>query len=232
MPRHRLRRWVTGLPRSSYFKPQGIPLRDLSELRLPVEGLEALRLADMEGLTAEAAAAGMGVSRHTFGRVLAEARATVAQALVTGAALRIGGGHYEVAPGAGENEDHDLPESPPAGDEEVQMQEATMRQAGFSCQGRGGGGGGGGGGRGGGGRCGQGRGGQGRGQGGGPCGQGRGQGGGQAGGQTGGGQRAAMTGPDLCVCPRCGQTAPHTPGSPCTAMTCPACGAAMTRQSS
>lgn len=97
MPRPRMRRWVTGVPKATYFKPQGIPLHELAEVRLSVEGLEALRLADLEGLTAEAAAGGMGVSRHTFGRVLAEARACVARALVEGAALRIEGGHYEVA---------------------------------------------------------------------------------------------------------------------------------------
>jgi predicted DNA-binding protein (UPF0251 family)/predicted Fe-Mo cluster-binding NifX family protein len=81
----------------TYFKPQGIPLCELAEIQLSIEGLEALRLADLEGLTTEAAALGMGVSRHTFGRVLADARATVARALVGGAALRINGGHYEMA---------------------------------------------------------------------------------------------------------------------------------------
>ncbi|MFU2209929.1 DUF134 domain-containing protein [Solidesulfovibrio sp. C21] len=99
MPRPRLRRWVAGIPKATYFKPQGIPLCELVEIRLSIEGLEALRLADMEGLTTEAAAVGMGVSRHTFGRVLAEARTRVARALVGGAALRIEGGHYEVAQG-------------------------------------------------------------------------------------------------------------------------------------
>ena len=99
MPRPRLSRWVTGVPKATYFKPQGIPLRDLEEVCLPIEGLEALRLADLEGLTTEAAAVGMGVSRHTFGRVLAEARASVARALVSGSALRIEGGHFAVAQG-------------------------------------------------------------------------------------------------------------------------------------
>jgi predicted DNA-binding protein (UPF0251 family) len=83
---------VAGIPKATYFTPQGIPLCELVEIRLSIEGLEALRLADMEGLTTEAAAVGMGVSRHTFGRVLAEARTRVARALVGGAALRIEGG--------------------------------------------------------------------------------------------------------------------------------------------
>jgi len=66
-------------------------------------------------------------------------------------------------------------------------------------------------------------------------GQGRGQGQGR-GGRCGQGQSGraglAQTAPagNLCVCPQCGQTAPHTPGQPCADMRCPACGAAMTRQ--
>ncbi|MGW8188140.1 MAG: DUF134 domain-containing protein [Desulfobacterales bacterium] len=38
----------------------------------------------------------MGVSRHTFGRVLAGARAAVAEALVTSKTLRIEGGTFEI----------------------------------------------------------------------------------------------------------------------------------------
>ena len=73
-------------------------MRDLSEVSLAVESLEAIRLADLEGLNMEAAAVGMGVSRHTFGRILAEGRKAVAQALVSGSALRIEGGHYQLRP--------------------------------------------------------------------------------------------------------------------------------------
>ncbi|OYW05705.1 MAG: hypothetical protein B7Z61_05190 [Acidobacteria bacterium 37-71-11] len=74
------------------FKPAGTPLHGLGVVRLDLDGLEALRLADLDGLYQEAAAEQMGVSRATFGRILTEARARVAQALVEGKALRIGGG--------------------------------------------------------------------------------------------------------------------------------------------
>lgn len=74
------------------FKPAGTPLRELSVVRLDLDGLEALRLADREGLYQEAAAEQMGVSRATFGRILAGAHARVAEALLEGKALRIGGG--------------------------------------------------------------------------------------------------------------------------------------------
>ena len=96
MPRPRRCRYVSAAPAVTYFKPRGIPLRELQEIRLEVEELEALRLADAEGLTAQQAAERMRVSRHTFGRTLASARRAVALALTQGMALRIEGGNYAV----------------------------------------------------------------------------------------------------------------------------------------
>lgn len=69
---------------------------ELDEVNLTHEGHEALRLADLQGLNQEEAALLMGVSRHTFGRVLAEARRTVAEALIYGLALRVQGGDYVI----------------------------------------------------------------------------------------------------------------------------------------
>ncbi|OXS29709.1 MAG: DNA-binding protein [Desulfovibrio sp. MES5] len=92
MPRPSHCRRVSALPKASYFKPKGIPLSDLDERILPLDGLEALRLADYEGRNMDEAAARMGVSRHTFGRLLRRARHCVAEALVDGLALRIEGG--------------------------------------------------------------------------------------------------------------------------------------------
>jgi predicted DNA-binding protein (UPF0251 family) len=64
----------------------------LEEVALSVDELEALRLADLEGLYHDRAAASMGVSRATFGRIVETARRKVAEALVQGKALKIGGG--------------------------------------------------------------------------------------------------------------------------------------------
>jgi predicted DNA-binding protein (UPF0251 family) len=64
---------------------------------LPVEGLEAIRLADAEGLDHETCARQMEVSRPTFSRILSGARYQVARALSNGWALRIEGGDYQVA---------------------------------------------------------------------------------------------------------------------------------------
>jgi predicted DNA-binding protein (UPF0251 family) len=85
-------RRVAGPPRCVYFKPAGIPLSRLEEVALSVDELEALRLADLEGLYQDAAAARMGVSRPTFARIVGLSRRKVAEALVQGRALRIGGG--------------------------------------------------------------------------------------------------------------------------------------------
>ena len=82
------------------FKPQGIPARDIEEVVVPIEGLEALRLSDLERLDQETAAARMNISRQTFGRVLSEARGLVAEALVMGKMIRIQGGSY-ILPGIG-----------------------------------------------------------------------------------------------------------------------------------
>lgn len=94
MVRPRKCRLVTETPKVNYFKPRGVPLLDLEEVILSVDGFEALRLVEIEGLEQEKAAALMNVSRQTLGRVLSAARQTVARAVVLGLALRIEGGDY------------------------------------------------------------------------------------------------------------------------------------------
>lgn len=97
MPRPPIERAVAGVPRVTLFKPAGVPSRELEHLRLAVDELEAIRLVDLEGLSHEQAAETMGVSRQTVGRVLERGRAKVAEALVGGKAILIGGGQYRVA---------------------------------------------------------------------------------------------------------------------------------------
>ncbi len=75
--------------RAYYFKPRGIPLIDLEEVTLNADELEAIRLADHEGLYHEEAATKMRISRATFGRILEDARKKVAEALVQGKALKM-----------------------------------------------------------------------------------------------------------------------------------------------
>jgi len=65
---------------------------ELETLSMTLDQLEALRLADLEGLYQEEAAKRMDVSRATFARTLAAARALLADALVNGKAVAVGGG--------------------------------------------------------------------------------------------------------------------------------------------
>ncbi|MBI5845006.1 MAG: DUF134 domain-containing protein [Deltaproteobacteria bacterium] len=96
MTRPRKCRFVENSPTVDYFKPRGVPMGLLKEVRLSVEGFEALRLSEIMGLDQDEAAVRMKISRHTFGRVLAMARKTVAEAVVLGMALRIEGGAFTV----------------------------------------------------------------------------------------------------------------------------------------
>jgi len=89
-------RRVEFLPDVTYFKPAGIPLKDLEEVRMSIEEAEAIRLKDLEGLEQEQGAARMNISRPTFQRVLASARQKVADALLNGKAIMIDGGNYEM----------------------------------------------------------------------------------------------------------------------------------------
>ncbi|SRR6266545_2183502 len=83
-------RSIVGRPVATLFKPGGVPA--LSQIRMTLDEFEAVRLADLEALHQEEGARRMGVSRQTFGRVLAAAHRKVAQALVLGHSLRIEGG--------------------------------------------------------------------------------------------------------------------------------------------
>lgn len=92
MPRPFKCRRVCGHPRIDYFKPGGVPVGDLEEVKFRVDEFEALRLADWEGLYQEEAAIKMGVSRQTFGNIINSAHRKLADAIVNMKALKIEGG--------------------------------------------------------------------------------------------------------------------------------------------
>ena len=83
-------------PCADYFKPAGIPFRLLDEITLMLDELEALRLADLNGMYQEQAAQRMKISRPTFARIVEAARRKVADALIHGKALRLEGGIVEI----------------------------------------------------------------------------------------------------------------------------------------
>ncbi|MCX6003793.1 MAG: DUF134 domain-containing protein [Chloroflexi bacterium] len=96
MPRPIKCRRVAFLPGITYFKPAGIPLRELEENLLTIDEIESIRLRDIEDLDQEQCAVKMDISRATFQRILGSARRKIADALLNGKAIKIQGGAFEV----------------------------------------------------------------------------------------------------------------------------------------
>jgi len=92
MPRPCCLRHVNHAPTAVYFKPAGVPACTLEQVTLTLDEVEALRLADLQGLYQEPAAEQMKISRPTFTRIIEVARRKVAEALIHGKALRLEGG--------------------------------------------------------------------------------------------------------------------------------------------
>jgi predicted DNA-binding protein (UPF0251 family) len=105
MPRPPNCRRIAGRPGACVFKPAGVPAWRLQWLNLTLDEFEALRLADLDGLHQEQAAARMRVSRQTFGRIVEKARRKVAQVLSSGLALNIEGGAVSTAAGVSRDAD-------------------------------------------------------------------------------------------------------------------------------
>jgi predicted DNA-binding protein (UPF0251 family) len=74
------------------FKPAGTPLRDLEQIIIHRDEIEAMFLCDAENLTQEEAGKRMGVSRGTVQRLLAQARKKAIEAVVLGRALMVKSG--------------------------------------------------------------------------------------------------------------------------------------------
>ena len=72
------------------FRPIGGAAIRADALWIGVDELEAIRLADVEGLYQDAAAERMGVSRQTYARILNRARTAVARSLVEQKTLLVG----------------------------------------------------------------------------------------------------------------------------------------------
>ena len=103
MPRPQHCRRIGWRPNCRFFKPQGVPMSILEKVILTEDELEAVRLADHQGLYQQDAADQMHTSRQTFGRIIDAAHKKIADALVSGKALCIEGGnvhHTPASPGA------------------------------------------------------------------------------------------------------------------------------------
>jgi len=99
MARPRRIRRVAFEPSVSYFKPAGIPLRRLEEEVLSREELEAVRLVDFEEMGQDKVAKKMKISQPTLSRLLRSPRKKISRALVSGKAIRVKGGDFEMVDG-------------------------------------------------------------------------------------------------------------------------------------
>jgi predicted DNA-binding protein (UPF0251 family) len=97
VPRPFYPRRISGRPAAPVFKPIGIPVIELEEVVMHLDEFEAIRLVDLGGLRHEEAAEQMNVSRTTVSRIIDSAHWKMADVLVHGKALRIGGGPVQVA---------------------------------------------------------------------------------------------------------------------------------------
>ena len=85
---HRGRR-IGHQPDSTFFKPAGVPARELQTTTIVLDELEAMRLVDGEELKQTEAAERMGISQSTIARLLASGRKKTALALAHGEALQL-----------------------------------------------------------------------------------------------------------------------------------------------
>ena len=95
MVRPRLCRRIKFSPDITYFKPRGIPIRELKEIILHVDEYEAIRLKDLENLEQEECAKKMNISQPTFHRLVLSARKKIADAIINGKAIKIEGGNFK-----------------------------------------------------------------------------------------------------------------------------------------
>jgi len=71
------------------FKPCGIKGVNLEKIVIYEDEMEAIRLADYEGLYQQEASHKMGISRTTFSRLVESARKKIADALLNQKAINI-----------------------------------------------------------------------------------------------------------------------------------------------
>lgn len=87
MPRPRLRRHIRAKLQSRFYKPQGVPMRELETIILTAEEMEALRLKHIKKLAQTECAKKMKTSQSTFQRILSKAHEKMTTALVNGYAI-------------------------------------------------------------------------------------------------------------------------------------------------
>ncbi len=72
-----------------YFKPRGIPLRELNEVTITDEELETIRLRYLEKMDQDEASKKMGISQSQYQRDLTSVLEKITKALIEGYAINI-----------------------------------------------------------------------------------------------------------------------------------------------
>jgi uncharacterized protein len=103
MPRPMKWRRVCSLPGNTEFGPIGASVGGVGTVAMTVDEYEAIRLIDLEGMTQEECAEQMGIARTTIQRVYDGARRKIAESIVDGRPLHIGGGEFRLCDGDHEN---------------------------------------------------------------------------------------------------------------------------------
>ncbi len=86
-PKHRCcRSDASGL----YYKPRGVPMRELECECIELDEFEAMRLCDVDGHEQSAAGEKMGVSRGTIQRLLESGRRKLIQGILNSKVIQIG----------------------------------------------------------------------------------------------------------------------------------------------
>lgn len=76
-------------PDITFYKPQGVPLKELQAVELAIEEWEALRLKHCEDFNQTESAEKMETSQSTFQRILSNAQKKVSTAIINGMAIKI-----------------------------------------------------------------------------------------------------------------------------------------------
>ncbi|MBW6441589.1 DUF134 domain-containing protein [Patescibacteria group bacterium] len=89
MPRPKIRRRIKFNPNVDYFKPRGIPLRELEEVELLPDEVQAVKLYLVDGLDQTESAKKMEISQPTFARIINSATKKLGEAIIKGKAIKI-----------------------------------------------------------------------------------------------------------------------------------------------
>lgn len=89
MTRPRLQRHLQFDPEVTFYKPNGVPLKQLKIMELTHEEWESLRLKNVEELSQIGAAEEMNTSQSTFQRIYTSAQKKVSTAIISGMAIKI-----------------------------------------------------------------------------------------------------------------------------------------------